>query len=111
MSTCIVIKELMFSLWVCILEFKGYSDAGVYAIIEYDEKFGPYPYKVIHYGKASNFPMPGFFTYHPKYHRWIREADPQDLFISIYTMLKSSKQQRKAVLADLLSSYKPVCND
>ncbi len=110
MNACIVIKGLMFSLPVCFLDFKGHSDAGVYAVIAYDEKFGPYPYKVIYYGEASRFPRSDFLTSHPKYQSWTGEADPRDLFIAIYAMPKSSKKQRRTVLADLLSSYKPTCN-
>jgi len=112
MSISIVIKGLKFSFPVSFLDFKGHNGAGVYAIIAYDKSFGPVPYKIIYYGEASNFSRPNFLTSHRKYSYWTREADPPSLYIAIYTRLpESSKQQKKVVKAELLSRYKPICNN
>ena len=106
-----VIDGLTFSFPVCFLKFNGHRGAGVYAIIAYNENFGPYPYEIIYYGENSDLGKPDFLTSRHKYHSWTKQADPQDLYIAVYEMPKSSKQQRKAVKTDLLRRYKPVCNN
>lgn len=68
-------------------------------------------YKVIYIGESENLSERGFYTSHHAYQCWIKHAGNETrLYISIYSMLNSTIQQRREVEQKLIKYYNPVCN-
>jgi hypothetical protein len=85
--------------------------AGVYAILVADQTYQPMPFRVIYFGESGNMSERRFFRGHPKYSCWIREAgSEQSLYIAVYPMPVSTREQRRAVAVGLISEIGPVCN-
>jgi len=87
--------------------------AAVYAIMmKRKPQEEPHKYTIVYFGESSNLSERGFYRSHHKYDCWVREAGSEDnLYIGIHRMPDSTDEQRREVESDLISQYKPACND
>lgn len=92
-------------------DFKVPKIAAIYAILIADFAYKP-PFKVIYFGQSKDLSDRGFFKSHDNYDDWIKESGTEEtLLISIHPMQRSSEEDRKIVENELISAFKPVCNE
>ncbi|MEW5902122.1 MAG: hypothetical protein AB1715_11720, partial [Acidobacteriota bacterium] len=85
--------------------------SGLYAILVPDPGATPRPFRPIYFGESEDISDQSFINKHPKYPCWINEAgDVSKLYIAVYHMPFSTREQRLAVESSLISEYRPVCN-
>jgi len=83
---------------------------GLYVILKPDLSSSPIPLKPIYFGQTRNFAEQGLLKSH-EICKWVKEAESKEgIFIAIYQMLGSTEEERKAMEAELIAKYKPVCN-
>jgi hypothetical protein len=88
--------------------------AAVYAIMtkQDDPTDKPASYLPIYIGQSENLDERGFIRSHHKFGCWMREAGSTvNIFIAVYPMPNSTEADRQRIESQLISKYKPVCND
>lgn len=69
-------------------------------------------FEIIHAGQADKTDAADFFTKNEGFKCWLQHAGSEsNLYLSIYPMWNSQPAERNAVLAKILSRYKPICNE
>lgn len=86
---------------------------GVYAIMSRtNPKDKPQQYSVIYVGHAEDLSLVGFPLKHPNSQSWIKRAgDKFNLFICYLEIHGGSAAHREQITKELLSIYKPSCNE
>lgn len=81
--------------------------AAIYAImVKTDDR-----YRIIYFGESGNLSDRGFWRSHHRYQCFIDNAGSEsNIYIGIYRMPNSTKEERKAVEQRLVDRYDPVCN-
>ena len=93
-----------------IADWEPPKAAGLYVILKVDLSRSPMPFKSIYFGQTSNFAERGLLKSHEIY-KWVKEAESEEgVFIAIYIMRGSIEEERKAMEAELIAKYQPVCN-
>ena len=86
--------------------------AALYAIIVGSEQDASFPFRVIYFGETETLAEPDFFSSHPGYDDWVREAGSEmELHVSTYLYAGMSSQYREFVTDMLIREYQPVCNE
>lgn len=83
---------------------------GLYAILVYDFRCWPRPYRVIYFGQAEDLHARVTDT-HEKYGAWCNAASGSSIYVAFRWMLSSTEEQRVAEEARLIRDYCPQCND
>jgi len=93
-----------------IAKWEPPKTAGLYVILKPDLSNSPIPLKPIYFGQTSNFAERDLLKSHEIYN-CVKEAESEEsVFIAIYIMRGSIEEERKAVEAELIAKYRPVCN-
>lgn len=87
--------------------------AAVYAIMtRQDPTARPTSYLPVYIGQSENLYDRGFLRSHHKFGCWMREAGSTgNLFIAVHPMPNSTEGDRQRIESQLISKYRPVCND
>jgi hypothetical protein len=84
---------------------------GIYAILVYDVRCSPRPYRVVYFGEAQDLHA-RVTTSHEKYVAWCSAAGGSaNVYVAFHWMLSSTEEQRVAEEARLIREYCPQCND
>ncbi len=82
--------------------------AGVYCVLHKDNSNS---YNVDYVGESEDLSDRGFPWNHHRSNCWVREAGSRsNVYITVYYMPSSTKQQRTAVESELIRQYNPTCN-
>ena len=85
--------------------------AALYAVLVGSELEASLPFRVIYFGEAESLSQPDFFSSHPEYGDWVREAGSEmELYVSAYLYAGMSSQYREFVTDMLIREYRPACN-
>ena len=86
--------------------------AGVYAIMcKPDPLTQPDMYQIIYFGQTKNYTKRGFPSKHQSSLCWINQAGNQlNLYVGVYRMPKSTRDQRRLVESELIHIFRPACN-
>jgi hypothetical protein len=86
------------------------SLAGLYAILVYDTRCSPRPYRVIYFGQAGDIAA-RVRDSHEKYFSWGNAArGTANLYVAFHWMSGSSERQRCDAESVLVRDYNPECN-
>jgi hypothetical protein len=87
------------------------THAGIYAVLVFDFKEKPRPYRVLYFGKAENLAA-RVTTSHEKYSEWCRAGGgAARLYVASHTMRNSHDWQRSELERNLIKAYVPQCNE
>jgi len=112
MEMNITFDEYEFNEPVKITKWEPPESRGLYVILVPDLHVEGLPLRPIYFGQSENFAERGFLKSHHKHEDWIKEAREIDnLFIAIYDMPGSTKEEREAIESKLINLNHPVCND
>ena len=85
------------------------AQAGLYAILILDVRFGPRPYRSIYFGQAEDL-SERVNASHEKYPCWRGKAGAAGLYASFCPLYSSTKLARQVLEANLIKQYQPACN-
>lgn len=112
MKMNITFDEYEFSKPVKITKWEPPESRGLYAILVPDLSVEGLPLRAVYFGQTENFAERGFPKSHHKFEDWVKEAMEIDhLFIAIYSMPGSTREERESIESKLINLYHPVCND
>ncbi|MCK5283257.1 MAG: hypothetical protein KAK00_07650 [Nanoarchaeota archaeon] len=102
-------KEVKFNGPYPIKDWDPPNRAAVYTIMKGADKEGYY--SILYFGESENLSERGFYKSHHAYPCWINKAgSDSNLFIGIYLMPNSTREERREVEQSLISDYNPDCN-
>ena len=68
-------------------------------------------FNMIYIGESDKTENADFFTKNEKFKCWVAHAGSYDsLYLSIYPMWKSQKEEREKIVKKTIARYKPICN-
>ena len=68
-------------------------------------------FNIIYVDQVEKTDQSDFFTKNDKFKCWLTNGGPEDnLYLSIYPMWKSEKEERQRIVDKAIARYKPVCN-
>ena len=68
-------------------------------------------FKIIYIDQLEKTNETDFFTNNKKFKCWLTYAGSEDnLYLSIYPMAGSDKEERQRIVKKALEQYKPICN-
>lgn len=86
------------------------SFGGIYAIMFKEDPVNkPDIYTVLYFGETNNFATRGIDDTHHKYNCWKHHAYQRELYVSVASVFTDG--MRKKAEQQLISRYKPVCNE
>lgn len=92
-----------------ILKWEPSEKGGIYCIMKEGSKKGYYV--IIYFGGSENLAERISDKSHQAYSCWLKEVGSENnLFLGVYLMPNSSKEEREKIENDLIEDYKPVCN-
>ncbi len=104
-------------IWFSNLPFAGptpfdiaakHNFGGLYAILVFDPRCKPLPYRVIYIGEAGDMGE-RVCRSHEKYQSWVRSAGGSLLFVAFHAIVNET--ERRAAERRLIEHYRPECNE
>lgn len=93
-----------------IQEWEPSEKGGIYCIMKRGSK--ERSYIILYFGESENLAKRILDKLHQAYPCWLKEAGSENnLFLGVYLMPNSSKEEREKIENDLIEDYKPVCNE
>lgn len=92
-----------------LLGLGGLESPGVYAVMTYDARWTPLPYRPLYFGESDriwNRATPS----HENYESWKREAGTATPYRALHDMTGSTRVQRQARESALITHYGTPCN-
>ena len=68
-------------------------------------------FSILYVGESDKTNESDFFTKNEKFKCWVSHAGSyENLYLAIYTMWNSQKEEREQIVKKTITKYKPVCN-